>query len=414
MRSAPAWTCSAAPWGLTTMIKAVLFSLDGTLLRGGERTLAAEYTRLAGAFLDDLWGTTHSAALLAEASRVLTLPRDAQTTNDSLLAETLAAAADRDPQAVSAALDAFWTACWSAPAGSAQPAAAASEAIALARDQGLAVVIAGNPLYPTAAARLRLAAAGLPSAARDYALVAGSDTMHFAKPDPAYYAEIVARIGVEPDEAIVVSDSLANDVRPAATARLRTYHVGSGARDLAVDDAGTLAGFARRIQDSGWRDALPPRALNPEAVAPQLWGNVGALFGLLASVQPGHWEQHPDPAEWSILQIVCHLLESEDQVQRPRLERILAADNPFLVNPPPPTGPHAPPCDSDGRQAANRFAARRRETLALLSALPAAAWNRPARHSVFGLTTLLEMALFTAQHDRLHLSQLCQTLGRCE
>jgi hypothetical protein len=26
----------------------------------------------------------------------------------------------------------------------------------------------------------------------------------------------------------------------------------------------------------------------------------------------------------------------------------------------------------------------------------------------------LEMAHFTAQHDRLHLNQICQTLGKCE
>lgn len=406
--------CFAAPSDQMTMIKAVLFSPDGTLLRCDERALADEYLRLATAYFDELWGASRSACLLAEAQRALAAPRDAQTTNSSLLAETLAAAAGRDPQDIHAAFDAFYTAHLPALRDSVRPAAAAVEVIALAQQQGLDIVIAANPLHPAAAVRQRLAWAGLPDSTEDYALVTGSDNTHFVKPDPAYYAEIVARIGVEPDEAIMVGSSLVDDVRPAAAARLRTYHIGAGVQDdSAADGVGSLAELALRIKSAAWLDTLPPRALKPEAVEPQLWGNVGALFGMLANVQPAYWEQRPDPNEWSILQIVCHLLESERHVQRPRLERILAEDNPFLVNPPPP-GLHAPPCDSDGHQAARRFAAARSETLALLRALPAAAWGRPARHSVFGLTTLLEMALFTAQHDRLHLNQLCQTLGRCE
>jgi hypothetical protein len=275
------------------------------------------------------------------------------------------------------------------------------------------VVIAANTLYPAAVVRQQLAWAGLPDASEAYALVTTSDNMHFARPDPAYYAEIVARVGIEPDEALMVGSSLTHDIQPAAQTRLRTYHV-NGRDSAAADAVGSLADFTRQMAADGWLDTLPPRPLKPEAVEPQLWGNVGALFGMLTEVQPAYWGQHPDPNEWSILQIVCHLLESEIQVQRPRLQRILTEDNPFLVNPSPPPGPHMPPCSSDGVEAARQFAAHRRETIAMLRALPAAAWSRPARHSVFGPTTLLEMALFTAQHDRLHLNQLCRTLGRCE
>ena len=59
------------------------------------------------------------------------------------------------------------------------------------------------------------------------------------------------------------------------------------------------------------------------------------------------------------------------------------------------------------------FRQARERTIALLAGLRPDQWNRPARHSIFGLTNLLEMAHFTAQHDRLHITQLCQTLGKC-
>jgi len=136
---------------------------------------------------------------------------------------------------------------------------------------------------------------------------------------------------------------------------------------------------------------------------------------MLRNIPARYWEQHPIPDEWSILQIVCHLLESEQVVQRPRLQRILNEDNPFLRSPQPPPGPHeALACDQSGLRAARRWAAERQKTIMWLRQLSANDWQRPARHSIFGLTTLLEMAHFTAQHDRLHLNQLCQTLGRCE
>jgi hypothetical protein len=138
------------------------------------------------------------------------------------------------------------------------------------------------------------------------------------------------------------------------------------------------------------------------------------LFGLIDPIKPHFWTQHPDPEEWSPLEIVCHLLEREPSVQRARLERILQEHNPFLTDPGLPLGPYQmPPCADDGEDAAARFLAERKITIALLEGISAEDWQRPARHSIFGPTSLLEMALFTAQHDRLHLQQLCQTIGRC-
>jgi hypothetical protein len=112
------------------------------------------------------------------------------------------------------------------------------------------------------------------------------------------------------------------------------------------------------------------------------------------------------------MQILCHLLESENKTQRPTLERILHEDNSFIVAPQP-SGPNLPICDTDGFRVATHFVEARQKTLAFLTTLQPSDWQRGARHSVFGLTSLLEMAYFTAQHDRLHLNQLCQTIGRC-
>lgn len=396
------------------MIKAVLLDLDNTLLYSDERQFVGEYMRLLETHLRHLWGETGLSEVLRDAIHDLAGERDAQTTNSDFVLQRLSQAVDCDPKTVRAVFTDFFSRDYSLLRRCTEKVAGAAEAVDRIRAHNLAVVIATNPVYPAEAIQQRLAWAGLPEALDAYTFVTTADNMHFVKPDPAYYAEVVARIGVEPDEAVVAGDSLTNDILPAALARLRTFHVSEAAHNTVADGAGTLADFVEQLTANHWGENLPPMPMKPEAVEPQLWGNVGALFGMLAHVQPSYWMQHPDPNEWSIIQIVCHLLESEDAVQRPRLQRILNEDNPFLTNPTPPPGPQAPPCHNDGLEVARRFAGRRRETIMLLRSLPAGAWHRPARHSVFGLTTLLEMALFTAQHDRLHLNQLCQTLGRCK
>jgi hypothetical protein len=225
--------------------------------------------------------------------------------------------------------------------------------------------------------------------------------MHFSKPHPSYYAEILARVGVEPDEAIMVGDNPAADINPAHSIGLQTYH---------IDQRHTLQDFYQHLQHVA---SVPATVqLVPQMVLPQLMGNLGALYGLLDEVKPGFWHRRPDPNEWSIVQILCHLQISEESNERPRLNRILHEDNPFLIQPKPP-GPDLPICNEDGYQVAACFRDSRMQTIHMLESLSDSQWQRPAKHSIFGLTNLLEMAYFTAQHDRLHINQLCQTIGRC-
>lgn len=397
------------------MIKAVLLDLDDTLLHVNDPVFVQEYLHLADTFFESYWHHPAISRTLIDIIRASSQPRDAYKTNTSLAIDMLAAATGRSLTEINDSFAVFYAEAYPALRQCVEPLPLAPFLLERLQDLGLAVVIATNPLYPAEAIRQRLGWAGLPQTFDSYALVTTADNMHFVKPDPCYYAEIVARVGIEPDEAIMVGDHLTNDIIAAATTRLHTYHINGNTSTCVADGCGTLDNFFTAVFSETWLERLHPRPLQKEAVEPQLWGNIGALFGMLADVQPRFWAQHPDPDEWSILQIVCHLLESESRVQRPRLKRILKEDNPFLANPPPPLGPReATACEQDGLLAAQRFAAERQETIAFLRAIPAGAWDRPARHSVFGLTTLLEMALFTAQHDRLHLNQLCRTLGRCE
>lgn len=397
------------------MIKAVLLDLDNTLLHNPDEVFATAYLRLVDEYFQARWQFSSLSKYLLQTIGAMAGQRDMQRTNIEVALEIISVATGHQRDEIDSEFANFYMNAYPQLRKCTEPLGKITQQLVeKIQAQKYAMIIATNPIYPAEAVRQRLEWSGLSNDFEDYALVTHAENMHFVKPSPAYYAEIVARVGVEPDEAIMVGDNLKNDILPAQQVGLHTYHIRSGQIAKTQSDLPTIMDFYRELCNEGWGETFASHPPTVEMIEPEMRGNIGALFGTLADAKPHYWEQHPDPNEWSPIQILCHLLESENKVQRPRLEHILAEENPFLAAPPAPAGPkEALPCDTDGFQVAVRFAEARQQTMKWLLALKTEDWQRPARHSIFGPTTLLEMAHFTAQHDRLHINQLCQTLGRC-
>jgi FMN phosphatase YigB (HAD superfamily) len=93
-------------------------------------------------------------------------------------------------------------------------------ALARLRAGGLRVGIAGNQPAGAAAAVADLVAPG------DF--VATSAEWGVSKPDPAFFARLVAELGLEPGEIAYVGDRVDNDVVPAAAFGLVAVHLRRG------------------------------------------------------------------------------------------------------------------------------------------------------------------------------------------
>lgn len=393
------------------MIKAILFDLDDTLLINPTEGFVIEYLRLADKYFAQRWEYPHIARILLSTMRLLKTRDTFTQTNYDVLVNAISEQTGREKTSVTMAFEDFLSSYYPSLQACTQALPQAAEIVENLRSRDYAIIIATNPIYPALAIQQRLAWAALPDTPGYYAFVSHAQNMHFIKPSSAYYAEIIARVGVEPDEAIMVGDSWDNDIAPARRLGLHTYQVTP--QSLASENNGTIHQFYDLAANSDWFETLTPFPHTPEMVIQELQGNVAALFGMLSEVKPHFWNQHPDPHEWSPLQVICHLYESEKSVQRTRLVQILREDTPFLSVPKTPLGPTMFICEATGEEYAQLFASERAKTLDILCSLNPQDWTRPARHSIFGPTTLLEMAHFTAQHDRLHLQQLCQTLGKC-
>jgi HAD superfamily hydrolase (TIGR01549 family) len=132
----------------------------------------------------------------------------------------------------------------------------ASKLIQYCQNADLDIVIATNPLFPRVAIEARLAWAGLPVSDYDFSLVTTYENMHAAKPQPAYYAEILQKIGCAPEDALMVGDDWGNDIVPAASLGIHTFWLAaadaSPPTDLHTQRGASLQELHQLLVD-GWQ-----------------------------------------------------------------------------------------------------------------------------------------------------------------
>jgi FMN phosphatase YigB (HAD superfamily) len=279
-------------------------------------------------------------------------------------------------------------------------------------EQGHRVVIATNPLFPLKAIQHRLRWAGLPPDKYPFALVTSYETFHFTKETVAYYPEILAQLGWPDDPVVMVGDDIEREVKPTQAAGLPVFWVRKTGK-VSVEPAGVPQGPLESFR--GWLEKAAPEALkvsfeSSQALLAILRSTPAALATLTSSLPLEAWKRPPAPGEWCLTEIICHLRDVEREVNLPRLRKVLAEENPFLVGEVTDVWVKERQCaDQDGLQALAGFIAARKETLGLLNGL-GAEWSRPARHAIFGPTALQELVGFVAGHDRAHVQQVWKTL----
>lgn len=75
---------------------------------------------------------------------------------------------------------------------------------------GLRAVLATNPIFPLVGVSTRLGWIGL--SPEDFELVTNYDNSTFCKPNPRYYEGILAKLGVKPEECVMLGNSIPEDM----------------------------------------------------------------------------------------------------------------------------------------------------------------------------------------------------------
>lgn len=87
---------------------------------------------------------------------------------------------------------------------------AAAETVHKIKGSGYRVALATNPLFPSIATELRIAWAGLNP--EDFELVTTYEDIGYCKPNIEYYKEVVRRLGVKPEECLMVGNDVRDDM----------------------------------------------------------------------------------------------------------------------------------------------------------------------------------------------------------
>ena len=194
------------------MLKAVLFDLDGTLLPmasldafikeyfGGITKHLAQYGYVPDKLMKCIWGATMSV-----------MKNDGKLTNEELFWQEfskITATPDvrldepKFNEFYEKHFDEYRTACGYNPD--------AAVAVKKIREMGLSTVLATNPVFPRIATEKRAAWAGL--APTDFELITTYENSHFCKPSTEYYNEVLEKIGLLPEECIMVGNDIDDDM----------------------------------------------------------------------------------------------------------------------------------------------------------------------------------------------------------
>jgi FMN phosphatase YigB (HAD superfamily) len=293
------------------------------------------------------------------------------------------------------------------------------EAVSLvdqAFERGYTVVIATNPLFPRTAILQRLEWAGLSPEDYPFSLIPSYESFYFAKPNPSFFAETLSRLGWPEGPVVMVGDDLNLDIIPAQRMGLSTFWI-TADNQSASDPLDPPHGFGSLSDLLPWLDSTPEEDLRPEYDQPEsrlaiLRATPAVMDALTLGLDQANWMENPQPGEWSITEIMCHMRDVDAEVNLPRLKKVLQEENPFL-----------PGIDSDqwaherlyycqnGQEALSDFIAWRLQLLEIMTKLELEEWLRSASHAIFGPTNLIELANIIVRHDRMHVRQAFESLG---
>lgn len=315
-------------------------------------------------------------------------------------------------EALSDVLEEFYDNVFPTLAGHTQIRPDAAALIEWALACGFRIAIATDPLFPRKATHHRVRWAGLDP--DGFELISTFDHFHFSKSHPAYYAELLGRLGWPDGPVLMAGNDIMRDLAPAHRLGLATYLIDgeSASSPEYVAGRGKLADL-RPWLESVDLSALEPSLKSREAILAIMASTPAVLRGLSASLTQKQWRHEPGQDDWAMNEIVCHLRDTEGEVHRMQLELLLKRIDAFI--PRPDTSVWASERDylhEDGPAALADFAATRLENLDRLRDREDEVWSRKGRHAIFGPTNVAEIVGFMADHDRMHIQQAWKTLQR--
>ena len=298
--------------------------------------------------------------------------------------------------------------------------AGAAELVDWAFAQGYRIAIATDPLFPRKATYQRIRWAGLEPERFD--LISSFETFHFSKSHPAYFAEVLGRLGWLDGPVLMVGNDIERDLLPAQRLGLPTFHIdgapASGCGPFEAAQGQPEAARRGNLVDLRlWLESADPASLEPsfktmDAILAIMSSTPGVMQSLTSGLEMDSLLREPTPDDWTVIEILCHLRDMEREVHQMQIKTLLEEGRPFIPRPNAAVWARQRNYrNEDSSTALLEFTASRIMNLSQLKGLSDQTWSRSARHAIFGPTNFREVIGFMAEHDRMHIHQAGDTLG---
>ncbi|HEX7557403.1 MAG TPA: DinB family protein [Leptolinea sp.] len=389
----------------------VLFDLDDTLINNNAEHFTRVYLGVLGKYLKSDVDPQKMVAALLEGTRMMVTKTTIAGTLENTFDRSFYPAIGFSKDQLAGKLGNFYETIFPVLEPETSPRPEAVNVVMECLSHGWNVAVATNPLFPIAAVLHRLKWAGLDSSVIPFTAITSFDTYHFAKPQPAFFSEVAARISAFDHPVVMIGNDLNDDIIPAGNAGIPAFWLNDSKEPLPSGlPKGCASGKMEEIFpwllqiEQNW-DYTSPK---PEAaLLAALRGGAAAIDAIVNNFPPSQWNTRPSESEWCITEILCHLRDVDTEINLVRVKTILQQTQPFIAG-----------IESDRwsverdylhqdcKDALLSFINVRQTLIDHLEQATSEDWNRVIRHSIFGPTTLKELVGFIVGHDNNHIKQI--------
>lgn len=203
------------------MIECVLFDLDCTLHKMDQRLFLKEYLGAIGGFMAKYGFDPKTLADVIMKGTYAMIRGDGSRTNFEVFWSVYADCYDDTLEADKPRFDAFYNEVFDTLRGTCAPIDGAAEAVRYIKKLGLKTVLASNPVFPMIAQLKRLGWAGLKE--DDFCMCTSFENCHYCKPNPRYFTEVAAAVGVKPENCLMVGNDVQEDIVAAEKAGMDVF-----------------------------------------------------------------------------------------------------------------------------------------------------------------------------------------------
>ncbi len=388
----------------------VLFDLDDTLIGNDMDAFLKVYLKELSQFIPNIAPQKFIADLLTATSK-MAANQSPTSTLEEVFDQAFYPAIGQAKEELGEKIHQFYEQIFPTFEYLTQPRPEAVSLVESVMQKGYEVVIATNPLFPKMATLHRLRWAGLPADQFPFEIITTYEDFHFAKPNPAYFAEILARLGCPSNLVVMIGNSWEDDIVPAEKLGLPTFwlngshQINPAAPRHFLSQTGQLADIPAWLETIV-RQAVDLPALQPEALLAALIATPAAFDFYKRKLADQNWQNSPLKDSWNLLEITSHLRDTEAEIYFPRLQKLITEENPYFAGIDPSDWAEIRNYRSqDWRLNLEQFISKRLNSLQQLSSLPTSYWQRSGHHAEIGPITLLSLVHAIAKHDQEHLNQ---------